>query len=79
MSFSTESRFMPKTMTCKQGLAQNSVPLPPRIKNIPMLTYKAVEEKTATLAPMSVIHFVFSKLLYPAECWATLAPSRKTL
>jgi hypothetical protein len=48
-------------------------------KNIPALTYNTIEDTTARLAPKSVIHFDFSKLLYPAECWAASPPSCKTL
>ena len=39
----------------------------------------AVDDTTARLAPRSVIHFVFSKLLRLAECWTEASPSPKTL
>jgi hypothetical protein len=53
--------------------------MPPRPKNIPALMYNAVEDTTARLAPRSVIHFVFSKILCLAECWTEAPPSPKTL
>ena len=63
-SFRIESRFMPKTHTLRYGLDQNGFPSPPRTNISKKLMYNAVEETTAMLVPMSVIHFVFCMFLY---------------
>jgi hypothetical protein len=36
--------------------------------------YNAVDEMTARLAPRSVSHFVFSKLIYPSERTSPTSP-----
>jgi len=72
-----ESAFIPVTNGLRRGLVKNGSPVSLRTNKI-TLTYNTVEDTTANVDPMRVVHFVFSMLLYPAEWLPALPVSRRT-
>ena len=73
-----ESALIPVTNGLRRGLVQNGSPASLRTTNA-ILIYNTVEDTTANVDPMRVIHFVFSMFLYPAEWPPALPVSRRTL